>query len=65
MQMVATPKKFQSLPMNNMQVKKSTERCKIVLSELASIEGVESEGEEDIIKLFRKQLVEYEDPTNN
>lgn len=65
MQMVATPKKFQSLPMNNMQVEKSTERCKIVLSELASIEGVESEGEEDIIKLFRKQLVEYEDPTNN
>jgi len=60
--METTPKNFQSLSIDNLHIKESKETSDLVSSQMDSIKGVDSEGEEGIIELFGEQMVEYEDP---
>ncbi|KAH0776539.1 hypothetical protein KY290_007950 [Solanum tuberosum] len=60
--METTPKNFQRLSIDNLQIKESKETSNIVSSQLDSIKEVDCEGEEGVIELFGEQMVEYEDP---
>ncbi|KAG5576905.1 hypothetical protein H5410_057039 [Solanum commersonii] len=62
MRIETTPKIFLCLSIDNLQIKESKETSDIVSSQLDSIKGVDSEGEESVIELFREQMVVYEDP---
>ncbi|KAH0661584.1 hypothetical protein KY284_026515 [Solanum tuberosum] len=60
--METTPKNFQSLSIDNLHIKESKETSDLVSSQMDSIKGIDSEGEEGIIELFGEQMVKYEDP---
>ncbi|WMV33130.1 hypothetical protein MTR67_026515 [Solanum verrucosum] len=62
MRMETTPKNFQSLSIDNLQIKESKETSDLVSRQMDSIKGIDSEGEESVIELFGEQMVEYEDP---
>lgn len=62
MRMETTPKNFQSLSIDNLQIKESKETSNLVSSQMDSIKGIDSEREEGVIELFGEQMVEYEDP---